>query len=95
MAEVIREAGPWGQTFPEPLFDGLFDIVDQRLVGGKHLKMVLAKEDKTFDAIAFNIDVDQWPNYRCERITAAYRLDINEFRGKRSVQLIVEHVEVA
>lgn len=95
MADVIREAGPWGHAFPEPLFDGFFDIVDQRLVGGKHLKMVLAKEDKTFDAIAFNIDVNQWPNYRCERINAAYRLDINEFRGKRSVQLIVEHVEIA
>lgn len=94
-AEILREGGPWGQSFPEPLFEGLFQLIDQRIVGGKHLKMVLKKEDQIFDAIAFNIDLNQWPNYRLEQVNAVFRLDINEFRGKRGVQLIIEHVETA
>jgi single-stranded-DNA-specific exonuclease len=93
IAEVIREAGPWGQAFPEPLFDGTFRMIDQRLVGNKHLKMTLARDSQTIDAIAFNIDINMWPNHRCAQIYAAYRVDVNEFRGKRSVQLIVEHFE--
>jgi single-stranded-DNA-specific exonuclease len=93
-AEIVREAGPWGQAFPEPLFDGVFQILEQRLVGGKHLKMTLAKEDKIVDAIAFNVDLNEWPNYRCEYVNMAYRLDVNEFRGKQKVQLIVEHLEL-
>lgn len=92
-AEVLREAGPWGQAFPEPLFDGEFEIIEQRLVGGKHLKMVLAKEMRTLDAIAFNVDLNCWPNHRCRQVNIAYRMDINEYRGKRNVQLIVEHLE--
>jgi len=93
IAELLREAGPWGQAFPEPVFDGVFAILDQRLVGGKHLKMTLTKDDKMLDAIAFNVDLNQWPNYRCEAVNIAYRMDVNEFRGKRSVQLVVEHLE--
>lgn len=95
VAEVLREAGPWGQEFPEPLFDGIFEMIEQRLVGGRHLKMVLAKDDRTLDAIAFNIDPNNWPNYRCSHVNIAYRMDVNEFRGKRGVQLIVEHLETA
>jgi single-stranded-DNA-specific exonuclease len=95
VAEVLRESGPWGQSFPEPVFDGTFKIVDQRLVGGKHLKLVLGKDQLTFDAIAFNIDLNIWPNHRCEQINIAYRMDVNEFRGRRSVQLIVEQLELA
>lgn len=95
VAEVLREAGPWGQAFPEPIFDGVFSILEQRLVGSRHLKMTLGKENQTIDAIAFNVDLNQWPNYRCENIKIAYRVDINEYRGKRSVQLIVEHMETA
>jgi single-stranded-DNA-specific exonuclease len=95
VAEVLREAGPWGQAFPEPVFDGAFEVLDQRLVGGKHLKMTLVKDDKMFDAIAFNVDLKEWPNYRCSQVKIAYRMDVNEFRGKRSVQLVVEHLETA
>ncbi|MEO8401755.1 MAG: single-stranded-DNA-specific exonuclease RecJ [Gammaproteobacteria bacterium] len=95
VAEVLREGGPWGQAFPEPIFDGVFAILEQRLVGSRHLKMTLGKENQTIDAIAFNVDLNQWPNYRCENINIAYRVDINEYRGKRSVQLIVEHIETA
>lgn len=95
VAEVLREAGPWGQSFPEPLFDGAFQVLEQRLVGNKHLKMVLGRAGLTLDAIAFNIDINQWPNHRCEHVHIAYRMDVNEFRGRRTVQLIVEHMEVA
>lgn len=95
VAEVLREAGPWGQAFPEPLFDGVFEVLEQRLVGGRHLKMTLAKEEETLGAIAFNIDINSWPNYRCSYVNIAYRMDVNEFRGKRTVQLIVEHLEEA
>jgi len=95
LAETLREAGPWGQSFPEPLFDGVFEVIEQRLVGRKHLKLVLSKDNKLIDAIAFNIDVNEWPNYRCKQVNIAYRMDVNEFRGKRSVQLIVEHLEIA
>lgn len=93
LAEVLREAGPWGQAFAEPLFDGTFEVVDQRRVGEKHLKLVLAHKDRTLDAIAFNVDVKAWPNYHCRQVYIAYRLDVNEYRGKRSVQLIIEHLE--
>ena len=95
VAETLREAGPFGQSFPEPLFDGVFQVLEQRLVGARHLKMTLEHEKKTLNAIAFNVDINQWPNYRCDSVKIAYRLDVNEFKGKRSVQLIVEHLEPA
>jgi single-stranded-DNA-specific exonuclease len=96
-AEQLREAGPWGQNFPEPLFDGVFTLIQQRIVGEKHLKLVLQKETKSgqysFDAIAFNVDTAVWPNYNTSQVALAYRLDINEFRGKRTVQLMVEDIQ--
>lgn len=93
VASMLRDAGPWGQAFPEPLFDDVFRLLDQRIVGDKHLKLRLGKEDKVIDAIAFFVDVDQWPNHRCQSVRVAYRLDINEYKGRRSVQLIVEYLE--
>lgn len=95
--QLLRDAEPWGQTFPEPLFEGVFLLLDQRIVGGRHLKMRVCWESgqKTFDAIAFNIDLKSWPNHRCEHINLVYKLDINEFNGRRNVQLIVEHLTVA
>ncbi|HVY53308.1 MAG TPA: DHHA1 domain-containing protein, partial [Gammaproteobacteria bacterium] len=92
-AELLEEAGPWGQAFPEPIFDDVFRILDQRLVGNKHLKMTLAKGNRFLDAVAFNVDQAYWPNYRCQQVHVAYKLDVNEFRNKRNVQLIVEHLE--
>ncbi len=94
-AEMLREAGPFGQSFPEPLFDGIFQILEQRLVGGRHLKLTLSYFEQLIEGIAFNVDINQWPNYRCDNVNIAYRLDVNEFRGKRSVQLIIEHIEAA
>jgi len=91
-AEQLRNAGPWGQNFPEPLFDGEFTIVQQRLVGEKHLKLVVQKAEQVFDAIAFNVDIKAWPNTQAKQVHLAYRLDVNEFRGKRTVQLMVENI---
>jgi len=94
LATTLRFAGPWGQHFPEPVFDGQFNIVSQRLVGEKHLKMVLSPlhGDAVVDAICFNIDPQQWPDESVAQVEIAYRLDVNEFRGQRSVQLMVEHL---
>ena len=92
----MREAGPWGQHLPEPLFEGEFYLLHQRIVGENHLKMVLshdAEGKQLLDAIAFNVDVERWPNAQANRVRLAYRLDINEFRGKQSVQLMVEYLE--
>ncbi len=93
-AEQLREAGPWGQNFPEPLFDDTFAIVQQRIVAEKHLKLVVEKQGSVFDCIAFNIDVKAWPNIQAKQVHLAYRLDINEFRGKHTVQLMVENITV-
>jgi single-stranded-DNA-specific exonuclease len=92
-AQCLKEAGPWGQGFPEPLFDGEFQLMDQRLVGSKHLKMMVKHESGVLiDAIAFNVDLDLWPNAQCSHVNLAYKLDINEFRGRTSLQLMVEGV---
>ncbi len=93
VAAMLRDAGPWGQAFPEPVFDGVFKIMEQRIVGDKHLKLRLAMDDKLLDAIAFFVNTDEWPNHRCERARVVYRLDINEFRGRQSVQLMVDYLE--
>lgn len=93
-AEQLREAGPWGQNFPEPLFDDTFKLVQQRIVGEKHLKILVEKQGEVFDGIAFNVDVNAWPNSQAKQIHLAYRLDVNEFRGKRTVQLMVDNIAV-
>jgi single-stranded-DNA-specific exonuclease len=94
VAETLRYAGPWGQHFPEPVFDGLFTVISQRLVGEKHLKLVLcqAGSRQELDAIAFNVDLDAWPDQSIDEVEIAYRLDVNEYRGQRTVQLVVEHL---
>lgn len=89
-AQELRNAGPWGQGFPAPLFDGTFKLLQQRLVGEKHLKMVLQIGEQAVDAIAFNVDVKQWPDPNVKHIYCTYRLDINEFRGNKTVQMLVE-----
>jgi single-stranded-DNA-specific exonuclease len=92
-AQLLREAGPWGQNFIEPLFDDVFTLVQQRIVGQKHLKLVVEKAGQVFDAIAFNVDLSRWPDHKTKQVHLAYRLDINEFRGKQTVQFMVEYLE--
>ena len=90
-AKELQQGGPWGQLFPEPIFDDVFEILDQRLVGKNHLKLQLLHEDggEALDAIAFNIDVATWPNKRVRRVHVAYKLDINVFRNRERLQLLV------
>ncbi len=94
VANAIQNLGPYGQAFPEPLFDGIFEVIDQRLVGGRHLKLIVKpkESDQFLDAIVFNVETEEWPKYQVQRLSLAYRLDVNEFQNKRKIQLIVEHI---
>lgn len=93
LARQLRMAGPWGQQFPEPSFHGRFRLLEQRLVGERHLKLVLQSADGvSLDGIAFNVDLQHWPNPNIRFADMAYRLDVNEFRGRESLQLMVEHL---
>lgn len=95
-SEQIKYASPWGQLFPEPVFDDVFKVINWRIVGEKHLKLELAKESSgvCYSAIAFNKTDADLPVGDSD-IRVVYRLDVNEFRGKRSLQLIVQHLEAA
>lgn len=95
LAQQLRWAGPWGQNFPEPVFHGRFRLVQQRIVGERHLKMVLQPHgsDQLLDAIQFNIDPQRWPNLNIDQVTAAFQLDVNEFRGQITVQLLIRYLE--
>jgi single-stranded-DNA-specific exonuclease len=96
-AEAIRSHGPWGQGFPEPIFDGEFEVMNHRVLKDVHLKLELAHpgSNKSFDAIAFNaIDLNskELPAEAGKKVHLAYKLDVNEFRGRRNVQLMIEHI---
>jgi len=94
-ARVLRDGGPWGQGFPEPIFDGDFRIVDARIVGGKHLKMRLKAADADpMEAIAFGYIGGAAEDAQVRggaRIQLAYRLEINDYRGSERVQLNCQH----
>jgi len=91
--ELLERLGPWGQGFAEPRFDGEFKLLQQRLVGEKHLKLVLEGPDRvSVDAIAFNVDLAVWPDPSVQRIHGLYLLQLNHFRGRTSVQLQLEHL---
>ena len=94
-AQALREGGPWGPGFPEPLFDGLFRIESARVVGERHLKLRLAAPEGRgqFDAIAFNhVDVAEPLELPAGVVRLVYRLDSNEYMGERRLQFIVEHL---
>ena len=88
----LERIGPWGQRFPEPLFDGRFRVVSTRIVGGSHLKMVVQSIDgsEPLDAIAFNRLPEDLPG--TEPVRLLYRLGINRWRGNESCQLMVEEI---
>ncbi|WP_425438018.1 single-stranded-DNA-specific exonuclease RecJ [Mixta gaviniae] len=94
VAEMLRDAGPWGQAFPEPVFDGKFKLLQQRLVGERHLKVMVEPlgGGPLLDGIAFNVDTRLWPDASVRHVELAYKLDVNEFRGNRSAQLLIEHI---
>lgn len=91
--EQLQRLGPWGQGFPEPLFDDILVLVDQRIVGKNHLKLVLQTADGvTVEGIAFNVDTQQWPDLSVRKAHLVYKLQLNHFRGQTNVQLLVEHL---
>ncbi|HHX8283103.1 TPA: single-stranded-DNA-specific exonuclease RecJ [Vibrio diabolicus] len=99
VAEQLRSGGPFGQAFPEPIFDGEFKVLHQKLVGEKHLKLMLEPLYKghptnvMIDGIAFNVDLRRWPDASVKTVRLAYKLDVNEFRGNQSLQLMIDHIE--
>ncbi|MGK0270663.1 MAG: single-stranded-DNA-specific exonuclease [Cocleimonas sp.] len=90
-AEALRYAAPWGQHFPAPVFNNHFTIINKRLLKDKHYKLILKPLDqsRSIAAIAFNVDIEQWPE-EGESVHLLYRLEVNEFRDTRSLQLMVD-----
>lgn len=88
LAELVADAGPWGQGFPEPQFDGEFELIEQRVVGGSHLRLTLRSADggRPLGGIAFSQSL---PDHAGDRLRLVYRLEVNEFRGRREAQLNV------
>jgi len=91
-ARALAQAGPWGQGFPDPLFEGVFEVIQRRVVGQHHLKLVLRinGHDACVDAIAFN-GAPQGKLTAAQYIHAAYRPEVNEFRGQQSLQFMIEY----
>jgi single-stranded-DNA-specific exonuclease len=91
-ARALSELGPWGQRFPEPLFEGAFEIINQRVVGGAHLKLSLRPMDgrDAIDAIAFRTLPEDL--HSANSLRALYRLDVNHFRGMANPQLVIERI---
>lgn len=94
--ESLLEAGPWGQHFPEPAFHGEFMVMNSRVVGERHLKLVLAPvgSEQAVDGIHFNAEPECLQTVP-DRVLLHYRLGINEFRGRRSLQLMIEALTAA
>lgn len=94
-AHALRAGGPWGQSFPEPCFDGVFSVRSARVVGDRHLKLWVEfpRTGRSFDAIAFNhIDEESTFTLPEGSLQLVYRLDVNEFQGERRLQLLVDHL---
>ncbi|MCO6523832.1 MAG: single-stranded-DNA-specific exonuclease RecJ [Candidatus Schmidhempelia sp.] len=94
IAQLLQEGGPWGQGFPEPLFDGKFYLHQQRIVGDKHLKVVVEPigGGPLIEGIAFNVDRLLWPDPSIKKVKLAYHLENNEFRGEKKPQLLIRYL---
>lgn len=91
LAQSLRAAGPWGQNFPQPMFDGQFEVISSRVVGEKHLRLTLRQPPgRSIEAIAFNHAA--FPPCNGKSIEAAYRLDINNYQGNQTLQLVVDYL---
>lgn len=95
MARLLRDVLPWGQAFPEPLFEGVFEVVSSRWLKERHLKLEVIPDDdnRVHDAIAFSAENMGWPAGGCQRVRLAYHLDVNHFRGRERVQLRVKDLQ--
>ena len=89
-AELLRQASPWGQGFEEPIFYGDFELIEQKIVGEKHLKCTLKLIDNSsiFEGIAFFQE-----KLQSKKVRVAYKLNVNSFRGNESLQLMIESIE--
>ena len=94
LARQLREAGPWGQAFPEPLFDNLFECAGWKVMGERHLRLQLRdpRDGALHDAVMFNAYHDQPPP---SRFCAAYELTINDWQGRETPRLLLRHIEPA
>lgn len=93
-AKLLKESGPWGEKFPEPLFDGIFIIHQQKIVAGKHLKLVIESVNggSLLNCIMFNVDLAIWPDHSIKKVQIIYRLEVDEFRGNQSLSLLAKHL---
>lgn len=95
-AEVLRRGGPWGQHFPEPCFDNVVELVNRRTVGEKHERLTLKIGDRLAAGIYFNFPYAELGQIKAgDVLRCVYRLDVNDYRNQRSLQLMVEHMEPA
>lgn len=95
-AEQIQAAGPWGQAFPEPCFEGEFILLNHRILAEKHVKLTLAlpaSRQIILDAIAFNTDISVWQGELPSQVYLAFKLDVNEYRGQRNLQLLIDYIQ--
>ncbi|WEN13729.1 single-stranded-DNA-specific exonuclease RecJ [Rhodanobacter sp. AS-Z3] len=94
LARQLRRAGPWGQAFPEPLFDNVFDCASWKVMGECHLRLQLRdpRDGAVHDAVMFNAYHGQPPP---SRLRAAYELVINDWQGRESPRLLLRHIEAA
>jgi single-stranded-DNA-specific exonuclease len=93
-ADLLQNVTTWGQHFPEPVFHGIFEVVNVRILKDAHLKLLVrtCAAGKELEAIAFNVDKPEiWQGMR--RVCLAYKLDINQYRGNRNLQLMVQYLE--
>ncbi|MXP51209.1 single-stranded-DNA-specific exonuclease RecJ [Pantoea sp. SoEX] len=93
-ADLLQKAGPWGNSFPEPTFDGKFELIKQRLINKKHLHVLLRifENGPVINGVSFNVDTNYWPNNNINKVELLYRLDITKYRGKRFIQLIIDYL---
>ncbi|GAA0807217.1 single-stranded-DNA-specific exonuclease RecJ [Psychrobacter piscatorii] len=94
-AEHLADASIWGHGFAPPIFDGVFEVLSFKILKDKHLKLSLRYPDVQYpiEAICFNFDNDAW-NYRAKKVHLLFQLDINEWNGKQSLQLMVKDLAV-
>jgi len=91
-ARLLREAGPWGQAFDEPVFHGDFKVLSQRVLSDKHLKLELENQSGTaFNGIAF-FQEQSLLNSQLDNIKLVYRMDVNYFRDQENLQLMIEQI---
>lgn len=96
-ADILQKAGPWGQSFPEPVFDGEFTILSYQIIKNKHIKFLLShlNDFSTIQAIAFNVDQKKMFINVNDKIQIVYRLNINEYNNKRNIQLVIDYFDPA